>query len=303
MGASLEVAGLTKSFGDMAAVRGLDFAVQPGQLFAFLGPNGAGKSTTINMLCTFLRPDRGRALINGYELGKQDGQIRASIGAVFQEGLLDRGLTVRENLLVRASFYGLNRAARGEAVLRAARAAGAGVLLDRRYGKLAGGQRRRADTARALVHAPRMLFLDEPTTGLDPQTRRGVWETVSALREQGTTVFLTTHYMEEAAAADAVVVIDAGRIAAQGTPAQLRERYARDQLRLFPADAAALSAALANLGLRPAQAGGGFILPLDHTLDALPILTACQPHLAGFEVVAGTMDDAFLGITGKEMEP
>ena len=122
MGASLEVAGLTKSFGDMAAVRGLDFAVQPGQLFAFLGPNGAGKSTTINMLCTFLRPDRGRALINGYELGKQDGQIRASIGAVFQEGLLDRGLTVRENLLVRASFYGLNRAARGEAVLRAARA-------------------------------------------------------------------------------------------------------------------------------------------------------------------------------------
>jgi len=195
----LEVEGLKKAYGPVRAVDGIDFYLDRGKLFAFLGPNGAGKSTTIDILCTILKPDAGEVALDGHRLGKDDAAIRASIGVVFQDHLLDPLLTVEENMRARGGFYKKTRAELAEAVRWAARAADAGDFLKRPYGKLSGGQRRRADIARALINTPKLLFLDEPTTGLDPQTRKGVWDSVQTLkRETGLTVFLTTHYIEEA---------------------------------------------------------------------------------------------------------
>ncbi len=203
MGNIIEVSNLHKSYGSVHAVKGLDFYVENGKIFAFLGPNGAGKSTTIDIICTFLKPDSGSVTVDGHVLGHEDGAIRASIGAVFQDNLLDNLLTVEENLRTRGSFYGLKGKTLEAAAKKAAEITGVTELMKRPYGKLSGGQRRRCDISRALVHTPKILFLDEPTTGLDPQTRKAVWETITSLqKETGMTVFLTTHYMEEAAGAD-----------------------------------------------------------------------------------------------------
>lgn len=302
MDSILQVQDLHKSYGAVQAVRGIDFTVERGALFAFLGPNGAGKSTTINIICTFLQPDRGAVLVDGYQLGREDWEIRKRIGAVFQEGVLDKLLTVEENLRVRGGFYGLRGRALGQAVERASEAAGVADLLKRPYGKLSGGQRRRCDIARALIHTPRILFLDEPTTGLDPQTRRSVWDTIDRLRrERDMTIFLTTHYMEEAGSADDVVVLDAGRIAAQGTPSQLKERYSRDRLLLTTQAPRPLSAQLEGMGLAYRAVADTLEVPLPDTLSALPVLEACKGLISSFEVVKGTMDDAFIAITGKEI--
>ena len=296
----IEVSGLQKSYGKVQAVKGLDFYVEKGKLFAFLGPNGAGKSTTIDILCTFLRPDAGEVCINGHLLGREDDAIRSSIGAVFQDGLLDDLLTVKENLMARASLYGLGKKRLKEAVRQACEAAGVTEFSNRPYGKLSGGQRRRADIARALLHTPKILFLDEPTTGLDPQTRSNVWQTIQNLKhETDMAVFLTTHYMEEAAAADYVIVIDDGKIAAKGTPAELKERYASDLLRMRTDQIEAMEQVLAGLGFSYERSADTFALKLAHTVDALPILEQCKALLTGIEITTGTMDDAFLGITGK----
>lgn len=298
----IEVSGLQKAYGAVQAVKGLDFYVEPGKLFAFLGPNGAGKSTTIDILCTFLQPDAGQVRVAGHVLGQADDAIRACIGVVFQDGVLDALLTVRENLRARAAFYGLRGAALDQAVDAAAQATDVQALLDRPYGKLSGGQRRRADIARALVHTPKILFLDEPTTGLDPQTRQSVWQTIQRIQQaSGMTVFLTTHYMEEAAQADYVIVIDDGRIAARGTPAALKERYADDLLKLTPIDAGALEQVLRGAHVAYEMRHGQVVVRLARTMDALPLLNQCQALIDGFEVVSGMMDDAFIGITGKEM--
>lgn len=298
----IEVSGLRKAYGAVEAVRGIDFYAERGKLFAFLGPNGAGKSTTIDILTTILRPDAGEVMIDGHMLGQGDAEIRRTIGVVFQDHLLDPLLTVEENMRVRGGFYHSSRAELNRALERAARAADVTDFLKRPYGKLSGGQKRRADIARALTHTPKILFLDEPTTGLDPQTRRSVWDSVRALqKEQGLTVFLTTHYMEEAAEADYVVVIDMGAIAAKGTPADLRETYADDTVKLTPTDEAALLAALDGLNVSREIVAGRVVVKLKKTMDALAILDACRAHISGFEVASGTMDDAFIGITGKEM--
>jgi ABC-type multidrug transport system, ATPase component len=222
----IEVNELHKSYKDVHAVNGISFYVETGKLFAFLGPNGAGKSTTIDMICTFLKPDGGTVTVDGFQLGKKDNDIRRTIGAVFQDGLLDNLLTAEENLRTRGALYGLRGAALNKAVAKALAAVNIEDLAKRQYGKLSGGQRRRCDIARALVNTPKVLFLDEPTTGLDPQTRKAVWDTVITLqKETDMTVFLTTHYMEEAAEADYVIVIDNGKIAAKGTPAELRSLF------------------------------------------------------------------------------
>lgn len=302
MGSIIEVEHLKKSFGTVEAVRDISFRVESGRLFAFLGPNGAGKSTTIDMLCTFLRPDGGTARINGYPLGGADQQIRRSIGVVFQDGLLDGLMTVEENLRCRGALYGMKGrllAGRVEAAMAAARIT---ECAKRPYGKLSGGQKRRCDIARALLHTPEILFLDEPTTGLDPQTRKAVWDTIRSLqRDHQTTIFLTTHYMEEAAAADDVIVIDDGLIAAQGSPSELRESYASDQLHMTCANPAAVAAIL-DAGRFPyTLAAGTITVRLRKTLDALPLLQRCEPYLSAFEVKIGTMDEAFLAITGKEL--
>ncbi len=296
----IEVSGLKKSYGEIQAVKGLDFYVEKGKLFAFLGPNGAGKSTTIDILCTFLRPDAGEVCINDHVLGREDDAIRSSIGAVFQDGLLDALLTVKENLMARGKLYGLKSKRLKQAVQRAAEAAGVTDFLNRPYGKLSGGQRRRADIARALLHTPKILFLDEPTTGLDPQTRSSVWQTIQNLKEEtDMAVFLTTHYMEEAAAADYVIVIDDGQIAAKGTPAELKERYASDLLRMRTEQPEAVGQVLSALGQSFERSADTLVVKLSRTMDALPILEQCKPLLTGIEIITGTMDDAFLGITGK----
>lgn len=298
----IEVHGLVKSYGNVKAVRGIDFYVEKGKLFAFLGPNGAGKSTTIEILSTALKADEGEVVINGHALGQEDSKIRSAIGVVFQGHLLDDLLTVRENLLTRGSFYGLAGSDLHEAVVQAAEATEALDFLDRPYGKLSGGQRRRADIARALVNRPQILFLDEPTTGLDAQTRRNVWGCIRELQEEtGMTVFLTTHYMEEAAKADYVIVIDHGEIAAKGTPAQLKARYATDQLRLHVAHRKELTYVLEELSLSYEEQADIITIAIASTLDALPIIERCREHISGFEVLQGTMDDAFIGITGKEI--
>lgn len=298
----MEVQGLVKSYGNVKAVRSIDFYVEKGRLFAFLGPNGAGKSTTIEILSTALRADAGEVVINGYTLGREDSKIRSSIGVVFQGHLLDDLLTVRENLLTRGSFYGLKGQDLHQAVVQAAKATEALEFLDRPYGKLSGGQRRRADIARALVNRPQILFLDEPTTGLDAQTRRNVWECIRELQEEtGMTVFLTTHYMEEASKADYVIVIDHGEIAAKGTPAQLKAQYANDQLRLQIGQREELTKVLKELSLSYEEQADIITIAIASTFDALPIVERCQQYISGFEVLQGTMDDAFIGITGKEI--
>lgn len=298
----IEVTNLKKAYGTIRAVDDISFYVEKGTLFAFLGPNGAGKSTTIDMLCTLQKPDGGTATVDGCIVGAEDEAIRAMIGVVFQDGVLDDLLTVKENLCMRGSLYGIKGEALEGAIAFAAEETGVGEILDRPYGKLSGGQRRRADIARALINTPKILFLDEPTTGLDPQTRRNVWETIRRLQQQThMTIFLTTHYMEEAAAADYVVVIDNGKIAAKGTPAYLKQQYANDALRLYSRDEAGLSARLNSLGVTYVWAAEYAIVKVETTMDALPILDACRDCIIGFEVINGTMDDAFIGITGKEI--
>lgn len=298
----INVEHLTKHYGDIKAVDDISFYVESGRLFAFLGTNGAGKSTTIDILCTLLRPDGGEVTIDGHTLGREDDAIRASIGVVFQQSLLDPLLTVRENLMMRGRFYGLGGTALRQAVTRAARTVGADEFIDRRYGKLSGGQRRRADIARALINTPRILFLDEPTTGLDPKTRREVWETVSRLQaESGMTVFLTTHYLEEAAEADYIMVIDRGRIAAQGTPDALREQHSTDILRILPRDAEKVHRELSAGTYKFEEKAGVFTVNIPHAADALPILNSLGDSVETFEVVHGTLDDVFLNITGREI--
>ncbi len=298
----IEVTALQKAYGTVRAVKGLDFYVERGKLFAFLGPNGAGKSTTIDILCTLLKPDAGEVMIDGHRLGKDDAAIRASIGVVFQDHLLDPLLTVEENIRTRGGLYPHAKSSINTAIRRAAAATGIEDFISRPYGKLSGGQKRRADIARALVNTPRVLFLDEPTTGLDPQTRRSVWDSIQTLqRETDLTVFLTTHYMEEAAEADYVVVIDDGLIAARGTPVELKARYASDQLRLTPTDTAGLLAALDQRQVAYTRVANQVIIKLGSTMEALALLENVKVMLSGFEVLGGTMDDAFIGITGKEI--
>jgi multidrug/hemolysin transport system ATP-binding protein len=302
MGKIIEVDYLRKNYEDLTAVKDISFYVEQGSLFSFLGPNGAGKSTTINILCTFLDFSGGACTVGGFDLKREAQEIRKIIGVVFQENVLDDLLTVRENLTVRAGLYTADKAAIRSAVYEAIQATQLGEIIDRPYGKLSGGQRRRADIARALINKPKILFLDEPTTGLDPQTRRSIWDTIKRLQaKSGMTVFLTTHYMEEAAESDYVTVIDHGEIAAMGTPADLKTRYSSDTLKLFTSDGDELRKILQEKRLDYTSAAEEYRIKLPDTMAALPVLEACKDFISGFQVLQGTMDDAFLGITGKEL--
>ena len=294
---AIEVKGLVKTYGDMRAVDGIDFSVPEGSFFAFLGPNGAGKSTTISIICSLLEQDSGEVRIFGREVS--DPTIRNDIGVVFQDPMLDPKLTVRENLEIRASMYGLKDVR--SAVERAMADADCTEFSKQRYGTLSGGQRRRADIARALVHSPRVLILDEPTSGLDPHTRKVIWESVFRLnRQNNMTVLLTTHYMEEAANADDVVVIDHGHIVAHGTPEELRERYSRDRMTVVPKDVSSMKDILDSLGVRYSLERDVFTIELEATVDAIPIIDSVRDMMVSFEVRMGSMDDAFVSITGGE---
>ena len=233
----IEVHNLKKDYGNIEAVKGINFDVKSGSFFAFLGPNGAGKSTTIEMMCTFLTPSSGEIKIGQYKVGKDNEKIREMIGVVFQNNVLDDLLTVEENLRLRGGLYEKNKGNLQELMQEAMEVTNITDLKDRPYGELSGGQRRRADLARGLIHRPKVLFLDEPTTGLDPQTRQQVWKTIKEMQQENNlTIFLTTHYMEEAAQADKIMIIDHGEIQEEGTPSQLKEKYAKNKLVLTPKD-------------------------------------------------------------------
>ncbi|MCL1976470.1 MAG: ATP-binding cassette domain-containing protein [Firmicutes bacterium] len=298
----IEVTNLRKNYGSFTAVKGIGFYVEQGKLFSFLGPNGAGKSTTIDILCTLMSASGGEVTINGLDLHREGKTIRQMIGVVFQDGVLDDLLTVRENLTIRAGLYTLNKAEIRKAVYEVIQMTELNEFVDRPYGKLSGGQRRRADIARALINTPKILFLDEPTTGLDPQTRKSIWNTIRQLQTKtGMTVFLTTHYMEEAAESDYVIVIDHGEVAAKGTPAELKTHYATDTLRLSAVDEAALRQAIQDLALDFTHFGNEFVVKLSDTMAAIPIVERCRACISSFQVLQGTMDDAFIGITGREL--
>ena len=300
MGNIIEVKGLVKSYGKVTAVDRIDFVVEEGTMFAFLGPNGAGKSTTINIICTILGKDEGSIEVNGYKSGEQDDDIRRSIGVVFQNSVLDNLLTVRENIEVRASFYGIKGVELKKRISTLIEVVGLGDYINRPYGKLSGGQRRRADIARSLVNTPKVLFLDEPTTGLDPQTRLKVWSTISDMqRQEKMTVFLTTHYMEEAAAADDVAIIDHGRIVAQGSPAQLKAQHSNDLLIIVPKDGKVLEAMLESSCRSFSHKADTIEVPVHDSLDALSALKLLEPEVASFEVIKGNMDTVFMSVTGR----
>lgn len=295
---SIEVDGLVKSYRSVRAVDDVSFSVLDGQLFAFLGANGAGKSTTIGCLTTLLRADAGSMRVAGHDVRTQAEAVRAAIGVVFQRSLLDDGLTVRENLRLRAT---LSRVPRGRFASRLAELSALIELdevLDRPYGRLSGGQRRRADIARALLHEPATLFLDEPTAGLDPASRVAVWSAIARLRrDHGLTVFLTTHYMEETEEADQVCIIDAGRVVASGTPTQLRARYSRSILSITTSDPAGL---LADAGPAAASVeidGDVVRIAVAGADDARRILAAHGDRVRDFEFRHGSMDDVFLALT------
>ncbi len=298
----IEISGLKKTYGNVRAVNDISFYVEKGKLFSFLGPNGAGKSTTIDILCTLLDFDSGECVIGGYDLRYESQKIRQITGIVFQDHVLDDLLTVRENLTVRAGLYTSEKNKIKSTIYEVIQATELSEIIDCPYGKLSGGQRRRVDIARALLQKPQILFLDEPTTGLDPQTRKSIWNTIKRLQlNDGMTVFLTTHYMEEAAESDYVIVIDHGTIVAKGTPSELRTHYSSDTLRLFPANQIILQRTLNELQLDFKVTSSEFLVKLPDTMAAIPILERCKAYISGFQVQQGTMDDAFIGITGKEL--
>lgn len=294
----IEIQHLSKSFGDIKAVQDLSFRVKEGELFAFLGINGAGKSTTISILCGQLPKDGGTVTIDGADLDRNIDTVKQNLGVVFQNSVLDKALSVRDNLKSRAALYGITGAAFEARLQELAVLLDFSDLLKRTVGKLSGGQRRRIDIARALLHSPKILILDEPTTGLDPQTRKLLWDAVTQLRtEKRMTVFLTTHYMEEAADADYVIILDSGKIAAGGTPLQLKNAYTGDFITLYGADEAQVQ----SLGVPYESLHGAYRLAIPDTKTATRLITAHPELFTDYEIVKGKMDDVFLAVTGKNL--
>jgi len=276
----IKVEGLSKSYGNVEAVKNISFTVDEGSLFSFLGTNGAGKSTTINILTTLLARTSGVAEVGGYDVEHDAAKVRGLNGVVFQDSVLDGMLTAKENLAIRGSLYGLRGSALRDAVENAVAVTDISEFAARPYSKLSGGQRRRVDIARALINTPKILFLDEPTTGLDPKTRRDIWLMIRNLQKSaGMTVFLTTHYMEEAAGSDDIVVIHKGEIKAHGTPARLKMQHCADSLKIT-------------------LISGEYIEhKLTKTIDALPIIEKYKGNIANVEIINGTLDDVFLNLT------
>lgn len=295
--AAVSVRDLRKSYDDFEAVKGISFEVKEGSFFAFLGPNGAGKSTTISILCSLLDYNSGSVEV----FGKNPTEARTEIGVVFQDHMLDDKLTVRENVALRGSMYGLKGQGLNDAVDKVLALTDSDEFADRRYGNLSGGQKRRADIARALVHNPKMIILDEPTAGLDPQSRTMLWRTVFNLnRDTGLTVFLTTHYMEEASDADDIVIIDHGEIVAQGTSDELKEQYCTDYIRAIPKDQESFIKKLSFENIRFTEDKGIFTIPVKDTIRSIGLLNKFKDDLESFEVRKGTLDEAFIKITGGD---
>ncbi len=299
----IEVGELTKNFGEFTAVDGISFQVMKGEVFAFLGPNGAGKSTTINVLCTLARPTSGHVRVAGIDVAERPKAVRRRIGLVFQEQTLDDQLTAQENLRFHAVLY---RVPSGEVDQRIARVLDLVDLSDRRYdlvSEFSGGMARRLEIARALMHVPSVLFLDEPTIGLDPQTRALMWKDVLRLRdESGVTVFLTTHYMDEAEYADRIAIIDHGKIVALDTPKALKAAVGADTVDLRTTDDAAAVAALQAAGYDVQAGEDGVRVFVEHGERAVaPLIATVGEGVLHVHVHQPTLDDVFLFFTGREI--
>lgn len=294
----IQIQHLNKAFGEIRAVQDLSFQVRRGELFAFLGVNGAGKSTTISILCGQLAKDSGQVTVCRRNIDDPATDISRRLGVVFQNSVLDKDLTVADNLRSRAALYGITGPAFRQRLGELAQLLDFEDLLKRTLGKLSGGQRRRIDIARALLHRPEILILDEPTTGLDPQTRHLLWSVISELRKrENMTVFLTTHYMEEAADADYVVILDSGRIAAEGSPLELKNTYTGDFITLYGLE----ETELAGLGLPWEALPDGVRVAVKNTRQATELILRKPELFRDFEITKGKMDDVFLAVTGRRL--
>jgi ABC-2 type transport system ATP-binding protein len=310
--AAIEVENLVREFRKgPRAVDGIDLTVSPGEIYGFLGPNGAGKSTTVLMLTTLLPPTSGRAWVGGYDIVRQGSQVRATIGAALQEAALDAILTGREHLLLQATLQGLPAAERRRRANALLERVGLSDAADRRVGGYSGGMKRRLDLALALVHSPRILFLDEPTTGLDPQSRAALWEEVARLaHDEGMTVFLTTQYLEEAdVLADRIGIIDHGRIVAEGTPAQLKAEIGSPTVEVAPADPEAgdrLADLLSGYGELRRNGRGSVIVQLPggeaQLAEIVRILDRADLRVETLQLHQPSLDDVFLAKTGRKLE-
>lgn len=295
----IEIKNLFKSYKEVKAVSDLSITVKRGQLYAFLGLNGAGKSTTISIMCGHLSKDSGTVIINGANLDENLDSIKMDLGVVFQFSVLDKMLTVKDNLSSRASLYGLSKQDFLTRLDELDKLLNLKLLLNKTFGKLSGGERRRVDIARAILHNPKILILDEPTTGLDPQTRKMVWNVINKLRkENGVTVFLTTHYMEEATDADYVVILDSGKVVAEGTPIDLKNKYTGDFILLYGIKKSDVE----NLNLPFTKIVGGYKLAISNTAEATALITQNPILFKDYEIIKGNMDDVFLSVTGKYLK-
>lgn len=294
----IDIKNLNKSFGEIKAVSNISFCVKEGELFAFLGINGAGKSTTINMLCAQLAKDSGDIFVDGIDLDKNPDCIKGRIGVVFQGSSLDAQLTVKDNLESRAALYGIFKDEFKKRIEELTKLLDFKNLLNRKLKNLSGGQKRRIDIARALIHEPKILILDEPTTGLDPQTRKTIWNVISTLRKNNNmTVFLTTHYMEEAAEADYVVIIDSGKVIAKGTPLELKNTYSGDFITLYSTEEDKVK----SLGLEYEKIKDAYRISVANTKVATELIINNPDLFVDYEITKGKMDDVFLNVTGKNL--
>jgi len=299
---SIEVRNFSKKFGDFTAVDNISFDVEQGTIFAFLGPNGAGKSTTINTLCTIQEKTEGMLKINGNDVSKQKDLVRNDIGIVFQDSTMDGKLTVEENLKLHCDFYKVPKSEvkeRIDFVLD---------LVDIKNRKkspvdsLSGGMKRRAEIARGLVHFPKVLFLDEPTTGLDPQTRASVWDYIHKLQKQkNITIFLTTHYMDEAEICNQVAIIDGGKIVAHDTPANLKKKYTSTTMKLKTNDTDNLKTYMTERSIKHSVDKDLVTIYATSTADVLDITSTFRESIEDIEINKGTLNDVFIAITGKEI--
>jgi len=294
----VRVKNLVKSYGDIKAVKDISFDVKRGSLFAFLGPNGAGKSTTINIMTTLLNADSGKILLNGKT---DENYFRNKIGVVFQGNVLDDYLTVKENICFRGALYLKNPAEVEKRYQEIANYLKLHNFANQRFKTLSGGQKRRAEIARALFSNPEILLLDEPTTGLDPETRQIVWKVIDDLKNKhGLTIFLTTHYMEEAANADHVVIINKGEIVVQGTPAVLKQKYSYDRLKIVPYNKENLIDNLKRVKREYKKIADQYVIIIEDTKDAIALIAELSSNIKIFEVIKGTMDDVFINVIGGD---
>ena len=298
MDAIIEIEHLKKSFKDVKAVDDLSFTVREGELFAFLGVNGAGKSTTISIICGQLRKDSGKVIVDGCDIDKDIDAPKKGLGVVFQTSGLDKQLSVYENLRSRAALYGIFGKNFDEKLKVLCELLDLEEILKRPVGKLSGGQSRRVDIARAIIHDPKILILDEPTTGLDPQTRKNIWNVIEKLRrERGVMVLLTTHYMEEAADADYVVIIDSGKISAKGTPLELKNSYTGDFITIY----GAAEEDIKKFGFTYEHIRDAVRIAVPNTAAATELIVKYPELFSDYEITKGKMDDVFIAVTGKKL--